>query len=114
MNMELILFSLLLFLGCIVELIVIFYFERKIRSTSAMIKNKVHFYVTCEVIAHGDIIRTLWLGKPYCTKEKNVYPHFYGIAIACNQSLSLYNLNYSDFEDMKNGEIREVFLNLED
>ena len=77
-------------------------------------KNKVHFYVTCEVTEHGDIIRTLWLGKPYCTKEKNVIPHFYGTAIAYNQALSLYNLNYSDFEDMKNGEIREVFLNLED
>ena len=34
-------------------------------------KNKVHFYVTCEVTEYGDIIRTLWLGKPYCTKEKN-------------------------------------------
>ena len=33
-------------------------------------KNKVHFYVTCEVTEHGDIIRTLWLGKPYYTKEK--------------------------------------------
>ena len=75
-------------------------------------KNKVHFYVTCEVTEHGDIIRTLWLGKPYWTKEKN--PHFYGTAIAYNQALSLYNLDYSDFEDMKNGEIREVFLNLED
>ena len=76
-------------------------------------KNKVHFYVTCEVTEHGDIIRTLPLGKPYCTKEKNVIPHFYGTAIAYNQALSLYNLNYSDFEDMKNGEIREVFLNLD-
>lgn len=78
------------------------------------IENKVHFYVTCEVNEHGDIIRTLWLGKPYCAKEKNVISHFYGTAIAYNQALSLYNLDYSDFEDMKNGEIREVFLNMED
>ena len=75
-------------------------------------KNKVHFYVTCEVTECGDIIRTLWLGKPYYIKEKN--PHFYGTAIAYNQSLSFYNLDYSDFEDMKNGEIREVFLNMEE
>ena len=75
------------------------------------IENKVHFYITCELTEHGDIIRTLWLGKPYCTKEKN--PHFYGNSIAYNSSLSLFNLNYSDFKDMKNGEIREVFLNLE-
>ena len=53
-------------------------------------------------------------GLVYCTKEKNVIPHFYGTAIAYNQALSLYNLDYSDFEDMKNGEIREVFLNMED
>lgn len=26
----------------------------------------------------------------------------------------LYKLNYFDFADMKNGEIREVFLNMED
>ena len=75
-------------------------------------KNKVHFYVTREVNEYGDIIRTLWLGKPYCTKEKN--PHFYGHSIAYNGSLSFFKLNYSDFDDMKNGEIREVFLNLED
>ena len=108
--MELILFLLLLLLVFVVEFVVILSIERKIR---AMPKNKVHFYVTCEETEQGDIIRTLWLGKPYCTKEKNVIPHFYGTAIAYNQALSLYNLNYSDFEDMKNGEIREVFLNLD-
>ena len=107
--MELALISLLLLLVFVVEFVVILSIERKIRTIP---KNKVHFYVTCEVIEHGDIIRTLWLGKPYYIKEKN--PHFYGTAIAYNQSLSFYNLDYSDFEDMKNGEIREVFWNLED
>ena len=109
MNMELALISLLLLLVFVVEFVVILSIERKIRTIP---KNKVHFYVTCEVIEHGDIIRTLWLGKPYYIKEKN--PHFYGTAIAYNQSLSFYNLDYSDFEDMKNGEIREVFLNIDD
>lgn len=109
--MELILFSILLLLVFIVEFVVILSIERKIR---AMPKNKVHFYVTCEVTERGDIIRTLWLGKPYCAKEKNVISHFYGTAIAYNQALSLYNLDYSELEDMKNGEIREVFLDLED
>lgn len=108
---ELILFSLILLLVFDVEFLVILSIERKIR---AMPKNKVHFYVSCEVTAHGDVIRTLWLGKPHCIKEKNVITHFYGTAIAYNQALSLYNLDYSDFEDMKKGEIREVFLNLED
>lgn len=109
MNMELLLFSLLLLLVFVVEFVVILSIESKIR---AMPKNKVHFYVTCEVTEHGDIIRTLWLGKPYHTKEKN--PHFYGHSIAYNKFLSFYNLNYSDFEDMKKGEIREVFLNMEE
>ena len=108
---ELILFSLLLLLVFVVEFVVLLSIERKIR---AMPKNKVHFYVTCEVSPYADKIRTLWLGKPYCTKEKNVYPHFYGTAIAYNQALSLYNLDFSDLEDMKNGEIREVFLNMDD
>ena len=107
--MELALISLLLLLVFVVEFVVILSIERKIRTIP---KNKVHFYVTCEVIESGDIIRTLWLGKPYYIKEKN--PHFYGTAIAYNQSLSFYNLDYSDFEDMKNGEIREVFLNIDD
>ena len=107
--MELALISLLLLLVFVVEFVVILSIERKIRTIP---KNKVHFYVTCEVTECGDIIRTLWLAKPYYIKEKS--PRFQGTAIAYNQSLSFYNLDYSDFEDMKNGEIREVFLNIDD
>ena len=111
---ELILFSLLLFLGFILELIVIFYFERKIRSISAMIKNKVHFYVTCEVNLHGFIVRTLWIGKPHQTKDKSFFQNNNSRILAINHSMSFYHLNYSDFDDMKKGEIREVFLNMEE
>ena len=32
-------------------------------------RNKVRFYVTCEVNYRGEIIRTLWLGKPYYIKS---------------------------------------------
>ena len=77
-------------------------------------RNKVRFFVTCEVNYRGEIIRTLWLGKPYYTKDKRFVSDAWSSILAVNGSFVLYNLNYSDFEDMKNGEIREVFLNLED
>ena len=77
-------------------------------------RNKVRFYVTCESNYRGEIIRTLWLGKPYYTKDKRFASGIWSRILAVNNSFVGYNLNYSDFEDMKNGEIREVFINLED
>ena len=77
-------------------------------------RNKVHFYVTCELNYSGEIIRTLWIGKPYYTEDKRFTSHIWSGILAVNESLGLYGLNYSDFADMKEGEIREVFINLED
>ena len=77
-------------------------------------RNKVRFYVTCESNYRGEIIRTLWLGKPYYTKDKRFASGIWSRILAVNNSFVGYNLNHSDFEDMKNGEIREVFINLED
>ena len=77
-------------------------------------RNKVRFYVTCEVNYRGEIIRTLWLGKPYYTKDKRFASDIRSRILAINGSFVGYNLNYSDFEDMEEGEIREVFINLED
>ena len=77
-------------------------------------RNKVRFYVTCEVNYRGEIIRTLWLGKPYYTKDKRFASGTWSRILAVNDSFVGYNLNYSDFEDMEEGEIREVFINLED
>lgn len=77
-------------------------------------RNKVRFYVTCELNYRGEIIRTLWLGKPYYTKDKRFASDMWSRILAVNNSFVGYNLNYSDFEDMKEGEIREVFINLED
>ena len=77
-------------------------------------RNKVRFYVTCEVNYRGEIIRTLWLGKPYYTKDKRFASDIWSRILAINGSFVGYNLNYSDFADMKEGEIREVFINLED
>ena len=77
-------------------------------------RNKVRFYVTCESNYRGEIIRTLWLGKPYYTKDKRFASDAWSSILAVNGSFALYNLNHSDFADMKEGEIREVFINLED
>ena len=77
-------------------------------------RNKVRFYVTCELNHRGEIIRTLWLGKPYYTKDKRFASDIWSRILAVNNSFVGYNLNHSDFEDMKDGEIREVFINLED
>lgn len=77
-------------------------------------KNKVHFYVTCEVNLHGFIVRTLWIGKPHQTKDKSFFQNNNSRILAINHSMSFYHLNYSDFDDMKKGEIREVFLNMEE
>ena len=77
-------------------------------------RNKVHFYVTCELNYCGEIIHTLWLGKPYYTKDKRFVSGIWSRILAVNNSFVGYNLNYSDFADMKEGEIREVFINLED
>lgn len=76
-------------------------------------RNKVRFYVTCESNYRGEIIRTLWLGKPYYTKDKRFASGIWSRILAVNNSFVGYNLNYSDFADMKEGEIREVFINLE-
>ena len=77
-------------------------------------RNKVHFYVTCELNYSGEIIHTLWIGKPYYTENKRFTSHIWSSILAVNESFGVYGLNYSDFADMKEGEIREVFINLED
>ena len=104
---------------CLIAFVIGALFMLAILSIAAMGKvkeprNKVRFYVTCELNYRGEIIRTLWLGKPYYTKDKRFASDIRSRILAVNGSFVGYNLNYSDFEDMKNGEIREVFLNLED
>ena len=92
----------------IIDVIIDIVKDRKLR-------NKVHFYVTCEKIYYRDeTVYTLWIGKPYYTEHRRFESNVYGRPLAVNASFAEYNLNYSDFADMKEGEIREVFLNLED
>ena len=62
--------------------------------------NRVHFYVKRE---HGNRF-TLWVGK-------TISSSFFVFA---DWFFKYFNLNPDDFADMKEGEIREVFINLED
>ena len=88
------------------------YYEHKIRRIKRM--NKVHFYVTCEVNNRGEILRNLWFGKPIYNKEDKKFVPDKWSHILDVGPFALYNLHYSDFVDMKEGEIREVFLSTED
>ena len=105
--------NLLTLVGLIILfIIIVFYCELMIRRTVP--KNKVHFYVSCERNYRGEMIHTLWIGKPYYTENKGFVSGTWSSILAVNDSFVLYNLNHSDFENMKNGDIREVFIKMED
>lgn len=78
-------------------------------------KNNVHFYV-----AKDKAFTKLFIGEPVLCDYRNVfYGYFHNgkyvsVQIALEAELKDFGLNLDDFADMKDGEIREVFLNLED
>ena len=81
-------------------------------------RNKVRFFVTQECGVH---CLKLWMGKPELSEKlswvsRSEHVHFLCDDFYCgNRNLfENYNLNPDDFADMKEGEIREVFLNMED
>ena len=75
-------------------------------------KNKVRFFVVTQSGVYG---LRLFLGKPTWNEDTLSWT-------SCKSNVKLlattftfkhYNLNPADFNDMKIGEIREVFINLE-
>ena len=81
-------------------------------------KNKVRFFVTQEYGVH---CLKLWMGKPELSENLSWVSRSDHVQFLCddfyygNRNLfEEYNLNPDDFADMKEGEIREVFINLED
>ena len=76
-------------------------------------RNKVRFFVTKENNYSSRIL--LWLGKPEWDKNTVSWiVHSRYVHYICNDYyFAGYKLNPTDFIDMKEGEIREVFLNLE-
>ena len=80
------------------------------------IKITLKFYITCGRRSTPDIkkVLDLWVGKPYYSNSQSLWcsPIFGGL-ITRNGGIRLYGLNPDDFEDMKEGEIREVFIKIE-
>lgn len=79
-------------------------------------RNKVRFFVTYDENL-GTIKLRLWLGRPKWSKANKLWvddDEHTTMLLAVKQYFKDFNLNKDDFADMKNGEIREVFLNLED
>ena len=105
---------------CFIAFVIGAVFMLAILSIAAMGKvkeprNKVRFFVAKDNGVCGDDLR-LWMGKP---KWDNVIKRwmYYSMRTHClcvKGGFKSYNLNPDDFADMKVGEIREVFLNLED
>ena len=72
-------------------------------------KNKVHFYVT-----KWENTPVLWFGKPQYNGNEFESNNINIKIIAYKSNFTYFGLNFKDFADMKDGEIREVFINLED
>ena len=77
-------------------------------------RNKVRFFVTKDSNYTNSL--KLWVGKPEWSENVVSWiPRSKYVHIICNDYyLEFYKLNPEDFADMKKGEIKEVFLNLED
>ena len=75
-------------------------------------RNNVRFFVTRDFLG-GNTLH-LWLGKPIKYEEKWTATLKSAQCIGSDLCLLSFNLNPDDFADMKEGEIREVFINLED
>ena len=72
-------------------------------------RNKVHFYVT-----KWENTPVLWFGKPQYNGNEFESNNINIKIIAYKSNFTYFGLNFEDFANMKAGEIREVFINLED
>ena len=107
---------------CFISFVIGAAFMLAIYSIEAMGKskeprNKVRFYITYEVASRDKkrYVYSLWMGKPDKITDLDLYtssPKSYIIAL--DVKYNVFGLNINDFADMKEGEIREVFINLED
>lgn len=107
---------------CFITFVIGAVFMLAMLSIAAMCKvkesrNKVRFYITYEATSWDKKRHayTLWMGKPDKITDLDLYtssPKSYIIAL--DVKYNVFGLNINDFADMKDGEIREVFINLED
>ena len=94
-------------------------FMRAMYSIAAMGKdkeprNKVRFFVVKGCGICSDNIE-LWIGKlKWDERTKRWIPSTGSYFLSPDCGFKNFNLNPDDFADMKEGEIRDVFINLED
>ena len=93
----------------IIEVFIFFIFFTIIKKP----KNKVKFFVVKQSGAYG---LRLFLGKPIWNENTLSWlsDNHNTKLLATNFTFEYYNLNLADFDNMKIGEIREVFINLKD
>lgn len=90
--------------ACLVALL----YEYKIKQIRKEPRNKVHFYVT----KYGNT-SVLWFGKPQYNGDGFESNQINIEIIAYKSDFKHFGLNFKDFTDLKDDEIREVFINLE-
>ena len=99
---------LLVFPGFIIAVIIVLYYERKVRNLSSKTKNNVHFYVARDV----DNSLCIYLGKP-SRLEQAVRPTSCGRIMRSENYFLKYGLDVKDYANLKwEDEPVEVFLNL--
>lgn len=107
--------SFIAFVSGIIFVLIILYIKK---ITKHRLRNKItlKFYITCGRRSTPDIkkVLDLWVGKPNYSNSESLWcsPIFGGL-ITRNGGIRLYGLNPDDFKDMKEGEIREVFIKIE-
>ena len=89
----------LIFPGFIVAILIVLIYEYKITQMCKEPRNKVRFFME-RVISDNYVL--------YIKRKNRKYP------IASARLFENFGLNPDDFADMKKGEVREVFINLED
>lgn len=78
-------------------------------------RNKVRFFV-----AKDKEYTRLYIGEPVLCDYRNVFYSYFNkdkhisVKIAGIADLQYFGLNIDDFADMKDGDIREVFISMED
>ena len=90
----------LIFPGFILAFAIVLLYECKIRLMRREPRNKVRFYVKADI----DNIPWLYIQKKNGDLE----------LVASNNGFKDFGLNPLDFADIKEGEIREAYLDLED
>lgn len=86
-------------------------YEIKLRKP----RNYVHFYIV-QFEIDGESVKSLWLGLPYWDPYNKIYRdnNFKSNVLAYGYFIKYFGIDLNNYSDMKDGDIREVFLNLED